>query len=199
MNILKQSLVASLILTAGSLAFSTHAASGSDLCAYDEAEMLAMDPWDFDQGNDGWRRLDEHEECYEVAADLIRTYYENYEGENPLERTMKWHEGEIRGEIGQSDAAKALFKQAENPDGDAYGWNYYVRSLVAFLEDDYEALMYNREKLAQLPKPDDLPPLRDPDGNEVERPWPPNLHIVDNFVACYGRSFAEAYSGCNDE
>lgn len=199
MNLLKQSLMMSLFLSTGSLTFSSQAGTEHDLCAYDKAEMLAMEPWDFDQEDDGWRRLDVHEECYEAAADLIRTYYQNYAEENPLERSMIWHEGQLRADIGQTEEAIELFKQSERSDEDTYGWNYYVRASIAFLQDDYETLMINREKLASLPKPDDLPAMRDDEGNEIEFPWPLNLHVVDSMVACFGRDYAQAYKGCVDD
>lgn len=199
MNVFKKITIASLFLSVGSLPFMSSAETQRDLCAYDEAYMLALDPWEFDQGDEGWRRLDVHEECFEVAADLIRTYYQSYDGENQLKRLMLWHEGQLRADIGQTEEAIALFEQTETTDEDRSGWNYYVRATIAFLQEDRKTLLENREQLAQVPMPDDLPAMRDAEGNEIERQWPPNLHIVDNFVQCFGHSYTQASAGCNDE
>ena len=35
------------------------------------------------------------------------------------------------------------------------------------------------------------------EGNPVDVPWPPNLGIVDSFILCFGKTYAEIYAGCS--
>ncbi|MCC5879781.1 MAG: hypothetical protein JJU03_07800 [Idiomarina sp.] len=171
----------------------------TDLCEYDEAEMLALDPWDFDQHPDkGWRRFETEEACFEVAADLIHTYYQNREMPEGFRRLMIFHEGQFRAEIGQTDAAISLFRQSENPGEDSEVRRHYLAATIAFLEDDLETLKASREKLAAVPKPDNFTPM-DADGNEVDVSWPPNLQVVDNLVECFGENYRVWYQGCEVE
>lgn len=188
---------AGLLVMLASL-FTTSVFAQTDLCEYDEAEMLAIDPWDFDQDPDsGWQKLAAHEDCVEVAADLIRIYYENREMPEGGHRIMVWHEGQLRAEIGQTEEAINLFKQAYNPE-DSTGWNYYVDATIAFLQDDLDRLQTNREKLAAVPEPENFNPV-DEDGNPVDFPWPMNLHVVDRLIECFGADYIVAYSGCDPE
>lgn len=194
-----RNLIILLSLSVG-LSVNSYADEVVDNCAYDENKMLELDPWDFDQDPEkGWPRVAEQDECLEDAADLIQTYYDNRELPPSARRLMKWHEGQLRAEIGQSEKALALFKQGEKTGEDRSGWNYYVRATVAFMEQDLDALKANREKLAAVPKPDNLPPMHDEDGNEVEIQWPMNLHVVDRLVACFGRPYKDAYGECEEE
>ena len=46
-----------------------------------------------------------------------------------------------------------------------------------------------------IEKPADME-FKDADGNPVDIPWPPNLHVVDRFIACFGNSYSESYGDC---
>lgn len=166
-------------------------------CLQPDAAMLALPLQDFDQTPAGWRSLDA-EGCEAVGAEAIARYRElNRErlaGEDL--GTLIWHEGQLRAAAGQTDAAVALMLEGRNEESEAI--QPYVDATVAFLRRDREALLAARERLLDLPVPDsfaaaaeryrvsypDLPPLV----------WPLNLDKVDGFIACFDRSYREAYS-----
>lgn len=160
-------------------------------CAYDRDTVLALDPWAFDQGPDGWRRLEQIEGCDEAAADLIRLY-RSMHGQSG-NTTLYVHEAYSRAFAGETGRAIELFELAKHDD-DAFGWNIYMDAVIAFLREDRASLVDARARLAGLPIPPDLD-VRDRDGNPVDisATWPDNLNVVDNLVRCFGRSIAEAY------
>lgn len=176
--------------------FSTQAADEPGACLTPGTDYLAMDFNAFDQTmKQGWREVADREGCELAAAELIRTYYTEHsdlsEGRLGL---LRWHEGQMRAEAAQYEQAVALFNQTyKDPENDSFGWNYYVTATIAFIEKDKERLLEAREQLAAVEKPSSLN-MTDANGNPVEMRWPPNLHIVDNFVACFGKTYLEAYS-----
>lgn len=179
------------------LSFSVLAADDTD-CLDRETDYLAMDFMAFDQTmNEGWRAVANKKHCRAEAADLIHRYATQKDGiSDGMLSTLRWHEGQMRAEAGQNKRAVALFEQTYKPvEEDRMGWNYYVAATIAFLEQDKAALLKNREKLAALEKPADME-FKDADGNPVDIPWPPNLHVVDRFIACFGNSYSESYGDC---
>lgn len=165
---------------------------GAFMCIFDRAELLALDEHSFDQDmNGGWRAVAQHEECTEIAADLIRDYREAQALPSTI---LYWHEGQLRADAGSTDEAIRLFEKSRRAD-DAYGWNLYVDASIAFLKRDKLALLAAREALARLPRPKDFDP-RDAHGNVVHVSWPPNLSIVDGFITCFDRGYKEAYGNC---
>lgn len=179
------------------LSFSALAADDTD-CLDRETDYLAMDFMAFDQTmNEGWRAVANKPHCRAEAADLIHRYATQKEGiSDGMLSTLRWHEGQMRAEAGQNKRAVALFEQTYKPaEEDRMGWNYYVAATIAFLEQDKAALLKNGEKLAALEKPADME-FKDADGNPVDIPWPPNLHVVDRFIACFGNSYSESYGDC---
>lgn len=169
-------------------------------CAYDEKSMLELSPREFDQNFEkGWPALVENGDCLEVAADLIHTYYTQNEISAGALRTLSWHEGQLRAEVGQYQQAIDLMIQAKKlPEQDLSGWNYYVGATIAFLQSDREKLKTYRKKLAAVPKPQGFNP-KDANGNPIDIPWPPNLTVVDKFIRCFGQSYADVYAGCTKE
>ena len=171
----------------------------TEVCLTPGTDYLALDFMAFDQTMDaGWREVANREGCAVVAADLIKDYRTaNADLSEGMRSTMRWHEGQMRAEVGQTKQAIELFmttyKDSEN---DSFGWNYYVDATIAFLEQDREALNEAREQLAALPKPSDIN-MTDADGNPVQMDWPPNLKVVDNFLSCFGKDYAAAYGECN--
>lgn len=152
--------------------------------------MMALEPRAFDQDLEGgWRILAYIPGCAAAAADLIRDYRDTHA---LTTSTLYWHEGQMRAEAGQSAAAIALFDRARHDEPDGFGWNFYVDASIAFLRGDRPALQAARERLAALPRPPDFNP-RDSQGQPLALAWPPNLNVVDGFLACFGRAYAEAY------
>lgn len=169
-------------------------------CTYDKEKMLELSPRAFDQNYDeGWLSLVKNGDCLKPAADLIHLYYTKNKVPEGAMRTLVWHEGQLRAEVGQYQRAIELMEQAEKPaQKDISGWNHYVAATIAFLQSDMEKLRIHREKLAAVPKPENFNP-KDADGNPIEIDWPPNLVIVDKFISCFGQTYAEVYSGCTEE
>jgi hypothetical protein len=168
-------------------------AQSAEPCAYDRAAMMALDQQAFDQDPaGGWRRLARDPRCRMAAADLIRDYRE---ARGLTATILFFHEGQIRAVAGQNEAAIALFERSRHTDEDAIGWNHYVAATIAFLRGDRPALLAARTALAAQQRPADFDP-RDSQGRPVDMSWPPNLNVVDTLLACFGRSYAEAYRGC---
>ncbi len=180
---------------------SSYKVSAEPQCLDNSTDYLALDFIEFDQTlGQGWRAVADKPECQKEAANLIQQYAEQKEGlSEGMLSTLRWHEGQMRAVVGQNEKAIALFKQTFKPEkSDRMGWNYYVGATIAFLGKDKQALLENRSKLAQLEKPEDMD-MRDADGNPVDIQWPPNLHIVDRFVSCFGRSYSDTYANCEAE
>lgn len=168
---------------------------GSSLagCVHDRERLLSLEVSEFDQDmQGGWRRIAAMPYCAEAAADLIKEYRSRSEGQHTA---LTFHEGQLRARVGQTERAISLFEDSRTaPETDRYGWNHYVDATIAFLKRDRDALLRSRAALAALEEPEDFRPV-DQDGNEVDISWPPNLNVVDGFLACFDRPYSEAY-GC---
>lgn len=175
-------------------------------CAYDEQEMLSMSEEAFDQdlsnGGGGWRKLARISGCEVAAADLIAAYRTRHTSST----TLLWHEGQLRAFAGQTERAVPLLLDSKHDAAtDLAGWNDYVDATVAFLRGDRERLLAARDRLAATPYPSvgGMPPLVDgvmeiataPGQPPMRIRWPPNIDVVEGLVACFERSYAEAYSG----
>jgi len=169
------------------IALALQAAPAPDPCHVDFAAMMALSVQAFDQNMEGgWRALARRPGCQERAAELIGAYRET------LQRRMSilyWHEGQLRADLGQNEAAVRLMELSRKPD-DA-SWNFYVDATAAFLRGDRPALTAAREHLAALPVPPDFREQTLPSGYRVR--WPMNLDVVDGLVRCFGRTYREAY------
>jgi hypothetical protein len=153
-------------------------------CAVDRRAMLTLGMDAFDQDHQGgWRPLSERPGCEAVAADLIRDYREFMQNRMPI---LYWHEGQLRANLGQTEAAIRLMDQTRRAAGDerAPWWNPYVDGTIAFLRGDRAALAAARDRLAAAVRPADMP---------ADRRWPPNLDVLDGLVRCFGRPYREAY------
>jgi hypothetical protein len=164
-----------------------------DVCAFDRAKMLALNESDFDQDfTGGWRTL-EREECWLIAADLIRDYRK---AKSPYSKILFWHEGQMRAFAGQTEPAMLLFETTREPVNDWFGWNLYVDATIAFLNMDKPALLKARAALAKIPKPENFDlSFKDAQGRVVKFIWPPNLHVLDGFLKCFDQPYKVAY-GC---
>ncbi|MEA5444420.1 hypothetical protein VCB98_01130 [Gammaproteobacteria bacterium AB-CW1] len=161
-------------------------------CDYDHDAMMALDQNAFDQDMEGgWRTL-HRAGCTEEAADLIRDYRRHHDNDAPI---LLFHEGQMRAQAGQTEKAIPLIEQTYRNDEDRGGWNFYVDGTIAFLEGDRKALKAARERLADVPEPEEFAPV-DTLGNPVDMPWPPNLPMLDRLIDCFDSDYAEAYHGC---
>lgn len=177
-------MIAAALLVAQALAPSPPAAT-APACGYDRAAMLALDERAFDQDmTGGWRALS-NRGCELAAADLIRTYREAH-GASRMTFLSHWHEGQLRAEAGQTQAAIALFARArKTPELDnGFGWNLYVDGSIAFLRRTRPALQAARDHLAALPPPAGLP---------ATVRWPMNLNVLDGLLRCFDKDYRTAY------
>ena len=172
------------------------AESPHDPCAYDRAAMLSLDQNAFDQDfKGGWREIARLDGCRLVAADLIRDYIET----NKTSATILiFHEAQMRAMAGQTEEALHLFSRTYRAPGkpDRIGWNYYVDATIAFIKKDQDALARARSSLLEVSEPEDFNPV-DINGRAVDLIWPPNLNVVDGFVACFSKSYDEAVNKCS--
>jgi hypothetical protein len=161
-------------------------------CHYDRAAMLALSEEAFDQApTGGWRALQERG-CLAEAADLLHDYRLAKPRNRPS--VLIWHEGQVRAMMGQTDAAIALFDGSrEEAAQKRIGWNDYVDGSIAFLRHDRAGLQQARDRLSRLPKPKKLPSYT-VNGQTITIDWPPNLEILDGFLACFDKPYAEAYA-----
>lgn len=169
-------------------------------CRGADAAMLVLPLEEFDQSEQGWRSLDDGG-CEATAAEAIARYRElNAAALEGRDRTLLWHEGQLRAAAGQIEAAIPLLLARRDEESEAD--QAYVDATVAFLRQDRAALLAARDRLAALPEPDGF-------AAAVERfrqnypdypppTWPTNLNVVDGLIACFGRPYGEAY-GCRPE
>lgn len=106
------------MLTLLAVAFLQPAPPATPRCACDRAAMLAMEWRAFDQGPDGWRRLEAIEGCDEAAADLIALYRSMHGLADNT--TLYVHEAQLRAFAGQTARALDLFELARH-DVDPFG------------------------------------------------------------------------------
>ena len=168
----------------------------STACRYDKATMMALDEHAFDQAmTGGWRTL-AAAGCDAQAADLIAEWRAGHPANPRTAGLLQWHEGQLRANAGQTARAITLFEAARKPDDEdaRFGWNLYVDGSIAFLRRDLAGLDTARAKLAALPLPTGYSPVG-ADGKPRAFGWPMNLNILDGFVACWNRSYKQAY-GC---
>lgn len=162
-------------------------------CGVDRSALLALDQDAFDQDpKGGWRAVASQPGCKLVAADLLRDYrIAHPQTERPT--ILYWHEGQLRAMAGDAHSAVPLFERARM-ETDAFGWNAYVDATIAFLQGDRARLEAARESLAAIPLPPNWEKLVADQAKLGRRiAWPPNLEVVDGLIACFGRSYEEAY------
>ena len=187
------------------LLLGSSAIHASDRCYYNKEALLALDEHAFDQDlsgqGGGWRAIASIPGCELAAADLLAAYQAKHPGSNSI---LAWHEGQMRASAGQYERAIPLLESARKPtDQDNAGWNYYVDASVAFLRRDKPALLAAHKLLSAVPYPENvgMPPLKDgfiefttqPGQPSLKMRWPPNVDVVAGLIACFDKSYAEAY------
>ncbi|MEJ0007058.1 MAG: hypothetical protein WDM77_12025 [Steroidobacteraceae bacterium] len=161
------------------LFLSSSASAQTPECSDDRAAVLALGQSAFDQDmKGGWRALADRG-CLTEAADLIRDYRLLHKPQRGSTQAiiLYWHEGQNRAMSGENEAAIALFDSSRALDAGSAAWNLYVDATIFFLKNNKAALLAARDAMASL-------------GST------PNLRVVDNLLACFGRPYKEAYSGC---
>ena len=158
-------------------------------CAYNPAQLLAMDYKAFD--HDGWRPLAAIAGCESKAADLIRDYREAHADLLADDRrSLIWHEGQMRAAFGDYEGAIPLLS-VDNPDP---AMRDYAAATVAFLRHDKAALMIARAQLVAEPKPDGWDEaVAEFKANGETIIWPLNLEVVDGLISCFDKPYFEAY------
>jgi len=171
-------------------------------CSYDRAALVALDENSFDQDLDGgWRALSA-KGCDHAAAEAIRDWRAAHKAEGSA---LYWHEGQMRANAGETDAAIALFRRARTRTGGDQGgaWALYVDGSIAFLRGDKAGLETARATLAAPPRPADFDevarddkgkPILMPDGSALRIQWPLNLGVLDSLRRCWGQTYKQAYA-----
>ncbi|WP_287830312.1 hypothetical protein [Idiomarina sp.] len=166
-------------------------------CDFKFDDMLKMSPRNFDQDFEkGWVQVADKEGCKEASANLISLYYTVRDLPAPVTQTLKFHEAQLRAELGQTQHAISLFKETLR-EKNKNGWNYYVLGTIAFLEKDREKLTEAIQSLSNVKKPEGFNPV-DSNGNPIKVEWPPNLDVLQRYNQCFEKGYLEAYSGCSD-
>ncbi len=164
----------------------------TETCEYDLDAMLELDLDSFDQDlNGGWRPL-AGQGCKREAAELIREWRHEKRAHDSI---LYWHEGQLRANVGETEAAIALFNLTYKPaELDVeFGWNHYVSGSIAFLERERDALQNSIAELRKVPEPEDNN-FTMADGTVLKIDWPPNLNVLEAFERCWDKPYAEAYS-----
>jgi len=174
------------------------AAALQSSCAYETAPFLQQDFQTFDQTDEGWRGL-ARKDCFVEAAELIAVYHAALAGDlDARERSgLDWHEGQMRAFAGETEAAIELFERTR--EGRNAVMEAYLDATLAFLEGDRAGLEAARERLLAVPEPEgfaaSIATFRERFPDHDPPVWPVNLHLVDRLRACFGESYAIAYSG----
>ncbi len=159
------------------------------VCHFDRPALLALGVDAFDQDlKGGWRVIAYEKGCEHKAAELIQQYRKKQEGSLSI---LYWHEGQLRASVGQVGQAVSLFEKSKVPND--LTWNAYVDATIAFLVRDARGLREARDRLLATPKPAERD-WQDANGKPIPAPkWPMNIDVVNALVACFGRSYDEAY------
>ena len=152
--------------------------------AEETRRLLELSPSAFDQNpNSGWRPY-AAAGCYVDAARLI----EDYMKANPSAKLglIRFHLFQMLAYAGDTSRALGVLEQVERDDiernADA-GWRMYVAGTRAFLENrrsDLEAQVTALVAFADQHGPS-------------ERAARLNANVLQGFVRCFGRPYAEAY------
>lgn len=169
-------------------------AFADDLCSVDISALMNMAPQDFDDGEEGWRQISDQEGCQSTAADVISTYRAKLKAH---EASLMHHEAQLRAATGETEQAITLLEGAISRTDDRTMVAYH-KAEIAFLKQDYDALIAAREELSSVPKPEGFDEAIEtfiktyPDYPPPV--WPANLNVVEGFIACFDETYTQAYS-----
>ena len=168
-------------------------------CAYDAGAMLALDVETFDSTPEtGWRVVGNVPGCEAAGADLLALYRAQKTGLSADDEAgLLHHEFQLRAASGQTDAAIGIARRLIDIRADDAVMRAYHEAELAFLSGDLEALTAARTRLAAVPKPEGFE--KGVEAFKAKYPdypppvWPINLDVVDGFINCFGKPYAEAY------
>ncbi len=169
-------------------------------CAYDRREMMTLDIHQFDETlGKGWRAIGDVPGCEPQAARLVEAYRRTHPGLADQDvRGLEWHEAQLRAGFGDTARAVVLFEKAKPRDHDVFSQerSLYADATIAFLRHDKSALLSIRARYVALPEPPEFKEaaerFHEKSGQTLV--WPNNLGLIDSFIACFGKSYREAYS-----
>lgn len=181
-------------------------AAWAEDCSAGREQALALGYDDFDSDRTvGWRAVADKQGCFAAAADLLEAYRRAHAEDvsEQDQRSLRWHEGQMRAADEQRDAAIALFESTRRGDPSVHirADDLYLDATLAFLRQDRAALERARAELASLPEPEGFHAAverareRYGDAFADSITWPSNLGVVDGFLNCFDRPYAEAYGG----
>ena len=167
-------------------------AQANDDCTLTSAKQealltLSFKEFDQQQGS-GWRPL-YASKCYIEAASLLKEYVKRHPRTAQEQYMLPFHTGQLFALAGeQAEAIQWMEKGYSNDRFGPIKWNAFVDANVAFLKQDYKALLKQRNLINQQPA-------------MTERPGVPkwavgkkmNLDVVDGFIACFKKPYDVAY------
>lgn len=184
------------------LAAGGHAAAAPD-CSYDEAALMSLSPRAFNDDADraGWRGLADREACIAAAADLLKNYRLR-QMEGPLSSVLH-HEAQLRAATGQTEEAVQLLRRVLDIAEDDASKAYH-KAEIAFIEQDFGALVSARDELLAVPMPEGfeqgVEEFKQKYPDYPPPVWPTNLNVVEGFIACFDEPYSVAYSeACGPE
>lgn len=161
------------------------AESNCELSVSQSLELLNMDYHSFDQTlpDGGWRGI-ANRGCLLTAAQLIDEYQILHSDEliKTQTRMLSWHAGQLYALFGLDEIAMIRFRQSLIPNerpNDDFKWNAYVNGSIAFLSRNLNDLIKYRNELQTASNPHSKF----------------NLAILNNMIACFGKSYQEVYNG----
>ena len=169
-------------------------------CAYDRDAMLALDVETFNSTPDaGWRLIGNVPGCELAGADLLALYRTSKDGLSADEEAgLLHHEFQLRASSGEADAAIAIARRLIEFRTDDPPMRTYHEAELAFMLHDLEALEVARDRLAAEPEPDSfregVAKFKEKYPDYPEHRWPLNLDVVEGFINCFDRPYAEAYT-----
>lgn len=167
-------------------------AQANDDCALNSAKRealltLSFKQFDQQQGS-GWRPL-YASKCYIEAASLLKEYVMRHPRTAREQYMLPFHTGQLFALAGKH--AEAIQWMEKGYSKDKFGpinWNAFVDANVAFLKQDYKALLKQRNLINQEPAMTDGPGVpKWAVGKKM------NLDVVDGFITCFKEPYDIAY------
>lgn len=175
--------------------FAAALAAAAPDCAVDAEPMMAMPLRAFEDTPQGWRMVARKPGCEGAAADLIAAYRTRHAAtlHPSWIEGLAWHEGQLRATVGDYERAIPLLSQ--NLQSQYEENRVYAEATLAFLKKDRAALLDARARLAALPRGPDVAAETARNRAQVDRDpsRPINLIVVDALIACFDKSYDEAY------
>lgn len=159
-----------------------------------EREILRMEPWDFDQGPNGWRKIQDAGDFVKAAEVILKYIHANKDrilSQDKRERNVKmsllyFHRGQMLAAAGQEHWTEAVESLKQSFEGDEC-WDAYVSATIGFPEG-------NKEKVERA--------IQTIESAKQEEKGVGNIGIVRNFKKALEegvRDYAAPYSWPRDE